>query len=149
MANALSDLFFLLFFFFFFAFFPNKTIWLALHHLCLPYSSPFPCLASNTHTLTHRYTTHSRSCKSILSHLPTLTHWHTHTPKFTHTHTPKFTYAVVFTSIEIQKNIPSFSGSPTLFLKIGTLKTLEQVLKKTLYYFLVTSFKTITDMTIS
>ena len=108
MANAVSDLFFFFFFFFFFAFFPNKTIWLALHHLCLPYSSPFPCLASNTHTLTRRYTTHSRSCKSILSHLPTLTHWHTHTPKFTHTHTPKFTYAVVFTSIEIQKKYSFF-----------------------------------------
>jgi hypothetical protein len=121
-----------------------------LHHLCLPYSSPFPCLASNTHTLTHRYTTHTHTLTELqifsfsLAHSFTLIHTHTHTHTHRNSHTRLFLLLLKY-----RKNIPSFSGSPTLFLKIGTLKTLEQVLKKTLSYFSATSFKTITDMTIS
>jgi hypothetical protein len=114
----------------------------------LQFSFSMSCFKhTHTHTQIHNTHTHTHGVANLFFLTCPLIHTDTHT--HTHTHTPKFTYAVVFTSIEIQKNIPSFSGSPTLFLKIGTLKTLEQVLKKTLYYFLVTSFKTITDMTIS
>jgi hypothetical protein len=93
----------------------------------LQFSFSMSCF-KHTHTHTQIHNTHTLTELQIysfsLAHSYTLIHTHTHTHRNSHTR-------LFLLLLKYRKNIPSFSGYHTLFLKIGTLKTLEQVLKKT------------------
>ena len=104
------------FFLFLFCIFSEQNDLTGLAPLMPPlqFSFSMSCFKhTHTHTQIHNTLTELQIYSFSLAHSYTLIHTHSHT--HTHTHTPKFTYAVVFTSIEIQKKYSFFLVLPPSF----------------------------------